>query len=233
MSISMPMLNNLAASLLRPGLNVNRRRKWAVISLVLVMNTSLGCIRFRSDSLPDGGVDSGATVDAPDEAGPSGEGGDVVVIPPPVCERFGPGVPENIAGDLISEVVADCRLRRYFAPLPPIALTHLQECLAAQIGQVMGCKHPNGEPYRYPTNDSRGVFCRDMKSSHMGLSTSDGDFDAFVADLRAALDENGLNADEMMRVAGVFGATRNDIVRIKEAGPTLPCDAPDASADAN
>jgi hypothetical protein len=67
-----------------------------------------------------------------------------------------------------------------------------------------------------------------MALSHAALSTSDGDFDAFVRDLNAALRENGLYEDEIVRVASVFGATRNDIVRLKDAGPTLPCDAPDA-----
>ncbi|MET0591293.1 MAG: hypothetical protein ABW133_01250 [Polyangiaceae bacterium] len=229
MSISKPMLKNLAAFLCRLGPIANRRRKW-VLPLLLAVNTSVGCIRFRNDALTDGGVDSGATVDAPEDTGAMAEGGDAVVIPGPVCDRYRPGIAESIAGDLITELVADCRLRRYFTSLPPIAVTHLQECLSAQIGQVMGCKHPNGEHYRYPTNDSKGQFCRDMKSSHMGLSTSDGDFDAFVADLRNALEDNMLTPDDVMRVAGVFGATRNDIVRIKEAGPTLPCDAVDASA---
>ena len=112
-----------------------------------------------------------------------------------------------------------------------MALAHLQECLTAQIGQVMGCRHPDGQPFKYPTEDSNGKFCRDMKSSHAALNTSDGDFNAFIASLDTALDlnGNGLNADEKMRVLMVFGATRNDIVRIKDAGPTLPCDAPDAN----
>jgi hypothetical protein len=98
----------------------------------------------------------------------------------------------------------------------------------------MGCRELNGDPFKYPTIDSKGQFCHDMKSGHAALSTSDGDFDAFIADFGMALAQNGLNADEQMRVLAVFGATRNDIVRIKDAGPTQPCDAPDASApDAN
>lgn len=192
----------------------------------------MGCIRFRNDAPADAGVDAGATVDGPgpepDASSPM-EGGDAVVIPPPVCDRFNSSVAESIAGDLISGLLADCRLRRHFTGLPPIAVTHLQECLTAQIGQVMGCKRPDGQPFKYPTFDSRGVFCRDMKSSHMDLSSSDGDFDAFIADFNEALDENGLTMDEKMRVAAVFGATRNDIVRLKDAGPTKPCDAPDAN----
>ena len=210
-----------------PLLSPVRGRKW--IWLSLVMSTLIGCIRFRNDAPADAGVDA-STIDATDiETSTPIEGGDAVVIPPPVCEGFNPNVTANIAGDLVSALISDCRLRRYFANLAPIALTHLEECLTAQIGQVMGCRHPDGEPFKYPTLDSKGQFCRDMKGSHMGLSTSDGDFDAFIALFSAALEHNGLDAVEVMRVVGVFGATRNDIVRIKDAGPTLPCDAPDAT----
>jgi hypothetical protein len=229
MSTSRPVIKTLAVFSPRLGSLLDRRRNWRWLSLALFVGTSTGCIRFRNDLPGDGGVDSGATVDAIDDAVINGEGGDAVVIPPPVCEGLPAGIAEEIAGDLISELVADCKLRRHFLPLPPIAITRLQECLAAQIGQVMGCKFPNGEPYRYPTTDSKGSFCRDMKSSHMGLSSSDGDFDAFIADLNTALESNGLSMEAKMRVAGIFGATRNDIVRIKDAGPTLPCDAPDAA----
>jgi hypothetical protein len=229
MSISKPVIKTLAAFSPRIGSLFDRRRKWSWLPLAVVVLTSSGCIRFRNDTLGDGGVDSGATVDGGDDVGTSGEGGDVVVIPPPVCEGLPPGVAEDIAGDLISELLTDCKLQRHFTSLPPIALTRFQECIAAQIGQVMGCKHLNGEPYRYPTTDSNGSLCRDMKSSHIKLSSSDGDFDAFIADLNAALEDNKLTLEQRMRVLGVFGGTRNDIVRLKEAGPTLPCDAPDAN----
>ena len=126
-------------------------------------------------------------------------------------------------------LLSDCRLRRHFAHLPPVAITHFQECLTAQIGQIMGCRQADGEPFRYPVEYAKGKFCRDMKSSHSMLSASDGDFDAFVANLSAALDLKEFTPEEKMRVLGVFGATRNDIVRIKDAGPTAPCDAPDAN----
>jgi hypothetical protein len=42
-----------------------------------------------------------------------------------------------------------------------------------------------------------------------------------------------LDDDEKTRVVTVFMATRTDIVRIKDAGPTMPCDASDAVPDAN
>ena len=212
------------------SLDFIRGRKW--IRVALAICTLSGCIRFRNDAPADAGLDAGGSGGAPGEndAGGAAEGGDVVVVPPPICDDLNPNIATMIAGDWVTEVtVNDCALRRYFANLPPIALTHLQECLTAQIGQVMGCRHPNGEPFKYPTLDSKGQFCRDMKSSHMAMSLSDGDFDAFIADLNKALVRNGLEEDDRMRILTVFGGTRSDIVRLKDAGPTAPCDAPDAN----
>jgi hypothetical protein len=190
------------------------------------MSMQLGCIRFRNDAPP--GADA-AVADAEVDAETPPEGGDVVVIPPPVCSKFHPSIANKIAADLISQLGADCLLRRHFANLAPVVVIHFEECLTAQIGQVMGCRHPDGEPFRYPTVDSKGRICRDMKSSHAGIASSDGDFDAFIADLNVVLDANGVDMADRMRVLTVFGATRNDIVRLKDAGPTLPCDAPDAN----
>jgi hypothetical protein len=61
---------------------------------------------------------------------------------------------------------------------------------------------------------------------------SDGDFDAFIADFNKALEHNDVIPEDRMRVLQIFGATRADIVRLKDAGPTAPCDAPDAGPDA-
>jgi len=225
----MPLL--ISKLLPTPPRAKDRRRK--LFFAALAISTQMGCIRFRNDAPADGGSDAPMTPDsAPpenDAGGTLAEGGDAVVIPPPVCDGYDSNIAGRIAGDLISVLLVDCRLRRHFNNLPPIAVTHLQECLTAQIGQVMGCKHPDGEPFKYPTFDSKGNFCRDMKSSHMSLNSSDGDFDAFISDLNRALEQNGLTMDERVRVVTVFGATRNDIVYQKEAGPTLPCDAPDAN----
>jgi hypothetical protein len=197
-----------------------RRRKWLLVALAT--STAAACIRFRSDAPPDGG--SGI-----EDAGTPIEGGDAVIILPPVCEGLPPTTPGIIAGNLITGLVNDCRLSRHFSQLPPTAITHLQECLTAQIGQVMGCLQADGEPFRYPIEYERGKFCRDMKGSHKNMSASDGDFNAFIEVLDGALATvEELTPDDRMRVLKVFGATRSDIVHIEDAGPTKPCDAPDA-----
>jgi hypothetical protein len=206
-----------------PPLFRSRRRKW--IFFALAVSTHAGCIRFRSDA--PAGVDASTSEDAGADVEHPVEGGDA--LPPPICEQFGPNIAERIAVDLLAKVRSDCVLRRHFANVPPIAATHLQECLTAQIGQIMGCKHADGTPFKYPTLDSNQRFCRDMKSSHASFNLSDGDFDAFIAATDTVLDANGLDTADKMRVLSVLGATRNDIVRLKDAGPTAPCDAPDAN----
>jgi hypothetical protein len=204
-----------------------RRRKWISLAVFIsTMSTQLGCIRFRNDApSADAAIIPDAEVDA--ETPP--EAGDVVVVPPPVCSRFGPEIAASIAIDLIALLLSDCLLRRHFAHLTPAATGHMQQCMTAQIGQIMGCRHPDGQPFKYPIEYEKGKFCRDMKSSHAMFSLSDGDFTAYIADVNTALDAQRFTDDEKMRVLGVFGATRNDIVRLKDAGPTAPCDAPDAN----
>src|SRR5579859_4015629 len=223
-----------------------------------------GCLRFASDVPPDGGPDGSpdaahdasaeilpeaeadaksdaldASMDALDGAdGPS----DVTIDVAPICQRFDPGIRLTIASDIVSWLLQDCRIRSAFASLPPVRLQHLEECLAAQVASVMGCVHPDGTRYKYPAYDSNGQFCRDMKTAHASLTTSDGDFDAFLAGISYALMKNGLTDDEVARALRSFGAgtTRNDIVKLKDAGPTQPtqpCDAgagpgPEAGPDA-
>jgi hypothetical protein len=225
-----------------------------------------GCIRFTSDVPPDASQDASndvaeeitpesgpdsradardesiildaslAKVDAPDA--PS----DVTIDVAPTCQRFDPSIRLAIASDLVSTLLQDCKIRSAFASLPPVRLQHLEECFAAQVASVLGCVHPDGTRYKYPAYDSNGQFCRDMKTAHAGVTASDGDFDAFTADIALALMKNGLADDEVTRALRSFGAstTRADIVKLKDAGPTQPaCDAgtseagPDARADSS
>jgi hypothetical protein len=221
-----------------------------------------GCIRFAGDVPVDASLDAsldgsndvsadaiamaeaGSRGDAPDT---STEGGDAPAKPTdasvdvvPTCQRFDPSIAQAAAGDVVSLLLQDCRIRSAFTSLPPVRLQHLEECLGAQIASVLGCVHPDGTRFKYPAFDSKGQFCRDMKTAHGGLAASDGDFDAFLAAIAGALAKNGLTDDEMTRALRSFGAgsTRADIVKLKEAGPTQPCDAGvdagrDATADAN
>lgn len=205
-----------------------------------------GCIRFSTepplDAAPyDASTDvSGDTVVSP-EAGPEtdatdgslddgdapGRAADATVDAAPICQRFDPIIAQAIAGDLVSALLQDCKIQSAFTPLPPVRLQHFQECSAALVASVLGCLQADGTRYKYPAYDSHGQFCRDMKTAHAGLNSSDGDFDAFLAALRLALGKNGLTDDEIVRTMRTFNAsvTRSDIVKRKDAGPTQPCDA--------
>jgi hypothetical protein len=183
----------------------------------------------------DGGSRLDTSLDGRDEA----EAGDAPAeaAPLPICQRFDPSIRLSIAGDVVSALLTDCRIRSAFASLPPVRLQHFQECFAAQVASVLGCLHPDGTRFKYPAYDSNGQFCRDMKTAHASLTTSDGDFDAFLAAVSYGLGKNGLTDDEIVRALRSFGAgtTRSDIVKLRDAGPTnptLPCDAGSGGSDA-
>jgi hypothetical protein len=213
-----------------------------------------GCIRFSSDA-PDASHDvphdasqdalmereAGTMPDASDGSleDRDGEGrptdASTDAPPAPICQRFDPSIRLAVASDLVTALLQDCKIRSAFESLPPVRLQHFEECFAALVGSVLGCMRPDGTRFKYPAYDSNGQFCRDMKTAHAGLSTSDGDFDAFLAAVSLALARNGLTDDEIARAIRTFGAgpTRADIVTRKDAGPTQPCDAgPDSGPDA-
>jgi hypothetical protein len=217
-----------------------------------------GCIRFSNDAPLDASADaaedaagevfadaeSGTTADVTDssrhdaaDAQPISDGSADAAdaIPPPICSRFDPSIRFAIASDLVSALLQDCKIRSAFVSLPPVQLEHFEECFAAQVASVLGCVNSDGTRFKYPAYDSNGEFCRDMKTAHAGVNASDGDFDAFLAAIMYALGNNGLTDDEIVRAMRTFGAgpTRSDIVKLKDAGPTQPCDAgADAGLDA-
>jgi hypothetical protein len=203
-----------------------------------------GCIRFSSDVPVDASreaasdrgevameAEAGGRADALDASLEDGDAqsrpADTSAEAAPICQRFDPAIRLAVAGDLVSALLQDCKIRSAFASLPPVRLQHFEECFAALVASVLGCVHADGTRYKYPAYDSNGEFCRDMKTAHSGLNASDGDFDAFLAALTFALRKNGLTDDEMSRALRSFGGgpTRADIVKLKEAGPTHPCDS--------
>jgi hypothetical protein len=206
-----------------------------------------GCFRFSSDEPPEAGaydaavdvsgegtieaqpdsnVEADASADESDGADASSDA-PAEALPPPICQRFDPSIAQSIAGNLVTALLQDCKIQSAFTRLPPVALQHFEECFAAMVASVLGCVHPDGTRYKYPAYDSQGQFCRDMKTAHASLTTSDGDFDAFLADIKLALAQGGLTDDEVTRALRSFGGsvTRADIVKLKDAGPTQPCDA--------
>ena len=186
----------------------------------------------RTPDPPDASIDVGSAPDTSDEptTADASDDGDAPAKPAdappdatPICQRFDPAVAKAIASEMVSTLLKDCKIRSAFISLPPVRLEHFEECFAAQVASVLGCLHPDGTRFKYPAYDSKGQFCRDMKTGHASLTTSDGDFDAFVAAIGLSMMKNGLTDDEIVRALRSFGAggTRTDIVKLKDAGPTM------------
>ena len=139
-------------------------------------------------------VDAGAA-DADADAGP------------PLCEKYGGyATVEAVVADLIAAIVADCRISRFFTVLPPDRVTHVQDCLVKQVAVVMRCPG-----IRYDV-DNAGVSCRDMRTSHAGLSIRQADLEALVEDLALVLARKGVAREDIDRLGGSLLALREDIV---------------------
>jgi hemoglobin len=56
---------------------------------------------------------------------------------------------------------------------------------------------------------------RDMKTTHAGMKISEGDFNALVQDLVAALDKFNVPAQEKGELLALLGAMKKEIVEIR------------------
>jgi len=149
----------------------------------------------------DGAVppaDSGALADADAEAPDAG---------PPVCTKYGGyATVEAVIDEFLGVVVADCRISPFFTRLTPVRVAHTRDCLVKQVAVVLRCPG-----IRYDV-DNEGVECRDMKTSHKGLSIRQADFDALVQDLVQVLQTSGVAQADIDSIAPTILALRDDIV---------------------
>jgi hypothetical protein len=182
---------------------------WAIVAASLAPTLVVsGCYIDNPNAAPareipastDGAAD-GALADAgdaSDSATPSG---------PSLCEKYGGyATVEKVVGDLVNALVADCRVSRFFTVLTTERQTHLYDCLVKQVAVVMRCPG-----IRYDV-DNAGVECRDMKTSHKGLSIRNADFDALVQDLVGVLLRAGMAQADIDALAPAILDLRADIV---------------------
>jgi hemoglobin len=94
--------------------------------------------------------------------------------------------------------------------LDAAALTLLKGQLRDFISQA------TGGPY-----SSRG---KSMKEAHRGMGITNAEFDALAADLKKALERNGVGTADIEQVMQVVGATRADIVEGSPAPEKKPAD---------
>jgi len=125
----------------------------------------------------------------------------------------------TVVTDFIGRVVKDTRINGFFTMAKA---DRLHTCLVRQVCGIDGpCKYGMEVDAAEP-GVSRAKPCVDMKSSHAGLTNTQGmgismaDFGALVEDLVAALDAAGVTAADKNALLGVLGSLCPDIVSTPE-----------------
>ena len=105
-----------------------------------------------------------------------------------------------VVDEFVGHVAADKRINSFFAKTAsdPERLKTFKMNLVNQICEA------SGGPCKYTG--------KDMKSAHMGMGVSGGDFDALVEDLVWALDKLHVGKTEKNELLGALGPMKTDIV---------------------
>jgi hemoglobin len=115
-------------------------------------------------------------------------------------ERFGgEKAITKVVDDFVANVVADPKIKeRHKEHFKKGDVAGLKKKLIDQIGEA------TGGPQKYTG--------KNMKDAHKGLGIDDDDFDALVADLRKALDDNKAAAADRDELLDMLGKMRPDVV---------------------
>lgn len=150
---------------------------------------------------------TGDMSDAPAVETPCTRAGGAANVAGLIYDKVNPANPETLVGVF----AGDCRINAFFA-VPKAALDHVGECLTTQVQELFGCP---GVTYA-GSKSSTGRDCRDMKTAHIGLQISQGDFDAMIEDIagfvQPLVDANVLTSAEFTAAAGVLVGMGPDIV---------------------
>jgi hemoglobin len=125
--------------------------------------------------------------------------------PVPLYDRLGgeKGI-VSVVNDFVANVVADPNIKeKHKKHFMEGDVAGLKKKLVDQIGEA------TGGPQKY--------MGKNMKDAHQNLGISDADFDALVADLVKALDNNKVPKAEKDELLGMLAPMRKDIV--EQSGP--------------
>jgi hemoglobin len=139
-------------------------------------------------------------------------------IPMSLWDRLGGEVAvRKVVDDLSATAAADPKVnltRNGKYKLNDAAVTNLKQMLVELVSSV------TGGPLKYTG--------KDMKEVHKGMGITNAEFDALAADLRKALEKNGVKAAEVQDLLKIVGTTRSAIVEEKKPdekpGTTKPED---------
>jgi hypothetical protein len=161
-----------------------------------------------------GGADAGTSSSTTYAASSSGGGAGGAM--PSMCERNGGYANiENVIGE-------DCRIQAFFTNLTADQRLHLADCLTKQLAVMTHC------PGILYDVDSNGGSCRDMKTAHQGLAIRQGDYDAFVDDLKQSFTMAGFPDKDIIALTPPLTFYHGDVVTNSAPGLDHPsCDAGD------
>jgi hemoglobin len=123
--------------------------------------------------------------------------------PKSLFERLGgkDGV-EKLVDSLIKNVTTNPKLKKAFAKTKDAKLEAFKKNLNDQFCEM------SGGPCKYAG--------KDMASAHAGMNINQGQWDAFVQALDAAMDENKVGEDEKNELMALFAPLREDILKSKK-----------------
>jgi hemoglobin len=105
----------------------------------------------------------------------------------------------KVVDDFVANVVADPDIKdKHKKHFMEGDVAGLKKKLVDQVGQA------TGGPQKYTG--------KNMRDAHQGLAITDKDFDALVADLTKALDNNKVGKAEQQELLGMLAPMRKDIV---------------------
>jgi len=133
-------------------------------------------------------------------------GAEEEAAPPPksLYERLGKKEAiAKVVDTLMKNVSADAKINKRFKGLTGKKLDDFKVKVVDQICEATGgdCKYA-GKP---------------MKDAHKGMKIKEDEWNAFLADLKAALDENNVSGDDQADLIALLAPLHDDIVEAKPA----------------
>ena len=110
-----------------------------------------------------------------------------------------------VIDDFVARCAADSRINGKFARTD---IARLKSSLIDQVAEA------TGGPFTYTG--------RDMRTTHLGMSVTGGEFEALVADLVATLDKFGVGEAEKNELLGALAPMRSDIVEVESSSTGTP-----------
>jgi hemoglobin len=118
----------------------------------------------------------------------------------PLYERLGKetGI-TKVVDDLVAAIIKNDKIR-------PVHKKHFQQ------GDVAGLKRKLIDQIGEATGGPQKYTGKNMKDAHKGMGITDADFDALVASIKKALDENKVGTKEQDELFALIGPMRKDVV---------------------